>query len=118
MEENRNTITYDDNWQNVTEPEVPLFHAPSNDNSLIEYSEPEETPPKEKAPPRQLLITLQLVICALMALAAFILKSMGGEWYSTARGWYYTQLNSSAIFEGGDSFSISSLFGKATADEA
>lgn len=118
LEENRNTITYDDNWQNVTEPEIPVFHAPNENNSNLEYSEPEEAPPKEKTPPRQLLITLQLVICALLALSAFILKSMGGEWYHTVREWYYTRLNSAAIFEGDDSFSVSSLFGKASTDEA
>ena len=118
MEENRNTITYDDNWQNVTEPEIPVFHTPNENNSFAEYSEPDEALPKQKTPPRQLLITIQLVICALLALGAFILKSMGGEWYGTVREWYYTRLNSAAIFEGNDSFSVSSLFGKATADEA
>ena len=37
MEENRNTITYDDNWQNVTEPEIPVFHTPNENNSNLEY---------------------------------------------------------------------------------
>ena len=118
MEENRNTITYDDNWQNVTEPEIPVFHAPNENNSNLEYSDLTEEPAKEKTPPRQLLITIQLVICALLALSAFILKSMGGEWYHTVREWYYTSLNSAAIFEGNDSFSVSSLFDKASTDEA
>lgn len=118
MEENRNTITYDDNWQNVTEPEIPVFHTPNENNSNLEYSDLTEEPSKEKMPPRQLLITIQLVICALLALSAFILKSMGGEWYGTVREWYYTSLNSAAIFEGNDSFSVSSLFGKASTDEA
>ena len=39
MEENRNTITYDDNWQNVTEPEIPVFHTPNENNSFTIVSE-------------------------------------------------------------------------------
>ena len=116
LEERRNSITYDDNWQSVTEPEVPVIHAPDENDSFTEYSAHEEAP-AHRPPSRQLLITVQLVICALIAFAAFILKSMGGEWYASVREWYDTQLNSSAVFEAGDAGSLSSLFGKSSADE-
>ena len=66
MEERRNSITYDDNWQSVTEPEVPVIHAPDENDSFTEYSAHEEAP-AHRPPSRQLLITVQLVLCAVFA---------------------------------------------------
>ena len=75
LEENRNSITYDDNWQSVSESEVPVILDPA------QTPEDDAAEPKPVAPPKQLLLTLQLVICLLTALAAFVLKSIGGELY-------------------------------------
>lgn len=116
MEEKQNLITYDENWQSVSEPEVPLIR-PLDDWG----EEPQENlPPREKHPrqtPRQLVLTVQLVACILLALAAFALKSFGGEAYSFMRDWYYTNLNNTAVFDGSRGFDLKNLF-SATADEA
>ena len=92
MEENRSTITYDENWQDVTEPEYPVILEPSENDD----GEDEELPkrmPRKRTAPKQLLLTMQLIACILLILAAFAIKGIGGELYQTAREWYYTHLN-------------------------
>lgn len=118
LEENKNYITYDENWQSVSESEYPVMREPTEVYSEKEYDNEVSKPRKRKlGAPKQLLITIQLILCVIIALAAFVLKSIGGEIYEMSRDWYYTQLNNSAIFDGKNSFEIDSLFGRATADE-
>ncbi|MBQ1349188.1 MAG: hypothetical protein II086_08530 [Ruminococcus sp.] len=117
MEENRSTITYDENWQDVTEPEYPVILEPSENDD----GEDEELPkrmPRKRTAPKQLLLTMQLIACILLILAAFAIKGIGGELYQTAREWYYTHLNRSAIFEENRNFDFSALLRLATPDEA
>ena len=117
MEENRSTITYDENWQDVTEPEYPVILEPSEAFEETEESLPER--PKHKhAAPGQLLLTIQLILCVLLILAAFVLKGIGGEIYHNAREWYYAQLSRSAIFEDSRDFDFSALLRLDTPDEA
>lgn len=119
-EENRSSILYDEGWKSVSDAEYPQFISENNDDS-DEYNNPDEKiniAKKKKDNPKQLLITIQLVLCILAVLAAFALKSIGGEIYETARDWYYTNLNSSAIFDEGQNFDFNSIFGAATQDEA
>lgn len=112
-------ISYDENWQSVSAREYPEI-------TTSEYSEPEESEPPAAqavksvaaASSKQLLITLQLILCVLLALAAFVLKSMGGEVYQTVREWYYRELNSSAVFDGESSIDLERLLHPSTADEA
>lgn len=112
-EENKNTITYDDNWKSVTQTEYPVICTP-------ESEEPENKKPEKKKKddsPKQLLITIQLIVCIIIALAAFILKGVGGDVYAAARDWYYTNLNDSAIFENSDEFGLNDILGASTKDE-
>jgi DNA topoisomerase VI subunit A len=96
-EENRNTITYDSDWQNVSSSEYPETYEYEEED---DFKEENKIPKKKKDSPRQLLITFQLIICIIVALAAFAIKSIGGEVYETVREWYYSNLNNSVIFEG------------------
>ena len=116
MEENYSTISYDENWQDVTAPEYPVILEPSG------YDDPQEEPAKrerrKREAPKQLLLTLQLTACVLLGLAALVIKGIGGELYQTVRDWYYTQLNRSAVFEEDRSFDFSALLPQGTADEA
>ena len=57
------------------------------------------------------------VLLWLLAAAAFVLKSVGGEWYDTAREWYFEQLNDTAVFDGSRDVDLQRLSGTATADE-
>ena len=77
MEENRST-TYDENWQDVTEPEYPVILEPSENDD----GEDEELPkrmPRKRTAPKQLLLTMQLIACILLIFAAFAIKGIGGE---------------------------------------
>lgn len=107
-EENRNQITYDENWQTVSCSEYPV----------IAQSEKEEPKLKQKNDsPKQLLITIQLILCIIIALTAFVIKSFGGNFYNLSREWYYSNLNDSAIFDDRDEFNLDKIFTLATEDE-
>lgn len=110
MEENRSTITYDENWQSVSEPEAPVIIA----SETAETEAPHNA--RVPAAPRQLLLTIQLILCILLAVAAFALKNIGGEVYETARAWYTAALHDTLIFDG--SGGLEKLLPAATADEA
>nr|WP_296169025.1 hypothetical protein [uncultured Ruminococcus sp.] len=114
---NRNTITYDDDWKSVSYSEYP---KPTEDFDSSEEEEKSLSPEKniaKKDSPKQLVITVQLVCCILIALAAFLLNLFGGEVYAATRDWYYSNLEKSVIFDTGDNkIDLSNLFG-ATSDE-
>ena len=107
MEDNRDIITYDEGWQSVSESEAPVIIEPAPVN--------DSTEPKPIKPPKQLLLTVQLVLCLLIARAAFVLKSIGGELYQSE--WYFGALSNTAIFDGRNESDLSILTEKATSDE-
>lgn len=114
---NRNTITYDDDWKSVSYSEYPKttedFDSSEEEEKFIS---PEKNIAKKDSP-KQLVITVQLVCCILIALAAFLLNLFGGEVYAATRDWYYSNLEKSVIFDTGDNkIDLSNLFG-ATSDE-
>ena len=55
-------------------------------------------------------------VAAVLGVAAFALKSIGGEVWETVRSWYVEQINDSAIFDG--ERGMEQLWGAATPDEA
>lgn len=119
-EENKNQITYDEDWNAVSRSEYPQTTNVSDEPFIDEeYSETEnKIPKKKKDSPKQTLITMQLIFCILIAIIAFIIKSFGGEVYAAAREWYYSQLNNSVIFDNkNDNFNLSEIFGDSTKDE-
>lgn len=120
-EENKSSITYDEGWKNVADTEYPHIVSEYSEEIDENYNSDEEInniSDKKKDSPKQLLITIQLILCIIAALAAFALKSIGGEVYETARQWYYNNLNSSVIFDDSQNFDFSSIFGVSTQDEA
>lgn len=113
---NKNTITYDDGWQEVSSAEYP-----SRSHSEIENEETEVVERKKEKNKSygQLLVTVQLVVCILIALAALILKTFGGEVYNTVSDWYNTELNKSVIaVSNGENFSLDEFLDISTDDEA
>ena len=114
-EENKNTITYDEGWESVTESEYPVVGSAAESENEDKPA-PEDKKKKDNSP-KQLLITIQLIICILIALAALVIKSIGGEFYATVRDMYYSNLNNSAIFEDSNGINIDNIFGLATQDE-
>ncbi len=117
MDENKNRITYDEGWQSATNYEYPKTSEIDDDEYEIEEQTESIREKKKKDSPKQLLITIQLIVCLIIALAAFIIKGVGGDLYAAAREWYYTNLNNSVIFDGNNDFDLNSLFGASTKDE-
>lgn len=114
---NRNTITYDDDWKSVSYSEYPKTTEDLDSSEEEEKSLSPEKNIAKKDSPKQLVITVQLVCCILIALAAFLLNLFGGEVYAATRDWYYSNLEKSVIFDTGDNkIDLSNLFG-ATSDE-
>lgn len=114
---NRNTITYDDDWKSVSYSEYPKTTEDFDSSEEEEKSISPEKNIAKKDSPKQLVITVQLVCCILIALAAFLLNLFGGEVYAATRDWYYSNLEKSVIFDTGDNkIDLSNLFG-ATSDE-
>ena len=117
-EKNTNEITYEDGWQDASYPEYSTPASNSESDEILE-KEAEKKPEKaEKHRNAQVLVTAQLIICILLALAALIIKTIGGDFYSDARQWYYGELNKYIIAESsGEDYSLSRLFGTSTDDE-
>ena len=111
MTEDHDLISYDEDWQSVSEPAeaVTVTGAEPEGESVVAR--------KRRFRPKQPVLTVQLLCCLLLAAAAFVLKSVGGEWYDTARVWYFEQLNDTAVFDGSRDFDLQRLRGTATADE-
>ncbi len=113
-EENRNQITYDENWQSVSYAEYPVIAQSESEEPKLK----DEKKIKQKNDSsKQLLITIQLIICIIIALTAFVVKSFGGEFYNLSREWYYSNLNESAIFDDRNDFNLDNIFSLATEDE-
>ena len=94
---NRNTITYDDDWKSVSYSEYPKTTEDFDSSEKEEKSLSSEKNIAKKDSPKQLVITVQLVCCILIALAAFLLNLFGGEVYAATRDWYYSNLEKSVI---------------------
>ncbi len=114
---NRNAITYDDDWKSVSYSEYPKATEDFDSSEEEKKSLSTEKNIAKKDSPKQLVITVQLVCCILIALAAFLLNLFGGEVYAATRDWYYSNLEKSVIFDTGDNkIDLSNLF-CATSDE-
>lgn len=118
--DNRSTITYDDDWKSVSYSEYPKaseeLDSDEEDVSSLSALSAENSDEKKNSP-KQLVITIQLVCCILVALAAFLLNLFGGEVYAATRELYYSNLEKSVVFDTGDNkIDLSNLF-TATSDE-
>lgn len=120
MEETINEITYDENWQNVSEPEYITAVASGNSEEYNDEHLPNDEVKEKhrKNGTKPILISIQLALCLSVAAAAFVIKSVGGEFYDNVRKAYYTELNRELVFDEKHKFDLNTLFGKATADEA
>lgn len=113
----RSEIIYEEGWHDAAppaEPEVPLDEAekkPEDDPEIRETSKP-------------LLISIQLVLCLLAALALFLLKAMDSVGYHEFMDYYHEELNKPVVSQGVfEALDISKLFTddvtvQATPDEA
>lgn len=118
LDEKISTITYDENWQNVSEPEYPVLKTDAEEDSLQEDGIPIAKNREKKQTPTYFLLTIQLIACLIIAFAAFVIKSIGGELYEVTHSWYSYQLNNTAIFDSESGFDPHFFLAGATPDEA
>lgn len=118
----QNEITYDEGWQSVSTPEY--AQTVTYENADVENSEDDSSaitlkPKKKRKTPRQLLIIIQLAVCLLVCIFAYVIKNFGGELYTAVHSWYETELNSQLVSEGKlSSIDFSEILkGNATNDE-
>lgn len=103
--DNPETLTLNDNWQQVYNP--------------VRYEKPTESvekpqskkKAKKKRESRPLLIIIQIILCAIAVLSAYILQIFGGDLYKTVHDWYYGNLNAELIASDTfENFSLDNLF--------
>lgn len=63
------------------------------------YDDPEPTRQRDRNAPKETVLTFQLAVCILLAIAAYALKSVGGEVYEEFRTFYNDNINNSVIIE-------------------
>lgn len=78
---------------------------PQSEAASIDADEQsEEQPKKERSKKdrntqRELVVVCQLAVCIIIAAAAYIIKSFGGDIYERVRELYYDNLNNSLIID-------------------
>ncbi len=115
--QNKNTITYDEGWESVTDSEYAVVASQNYDDENGDESVNEKSNKKPKDTPRQLLITIQLILCILIAIAALLIKTFGGEFYNQVRDKYYQSLNNDAVFNDDGGLDLSQFINSSTKDE-
>ncbi len=63
------------------------------------YDDPEPPRQRDRNAPKETVLTFQLAVCILLAIAAYALKSVGGEVYEELRTFYNDNINNSVIIE-------------------
>ena len=58
-----------------------------------------EKPARDRNSPREAVLVFQLALCILLAIAAYVIKSFGGEVYENVKEFYYSNLNNSIIVD-------------------
>ncbi len=107
----KDEITYDENWQRFDEPVV------SVDNNDTEDTKPETKEKKPIEKRRLPLITIQLVVCLIIAFVLFILKAMNSDFYKEISLWYSEQMENTLLSnETFEDIDLSEYF-PATSDE-
>lgn len=103
--DNLNTITYADDWK---EAYTPVYkeeedYTPQEENTVVKKAKQHNLP---------LLITIQLILCLLILASAFVIKTIGGDFYQSVRKWYYNNLNDEIIItESFETFDLDDIFG-------
>lgn len=102
--DNLNTISYDEGWKDAYTP-VHHISRPEQEEQI--------NPVKEKKKVNigiPLLTIVQLIICLIAVIAAYGIKTFGGDLYKTVHNWYYEQMSDEIIMnESFETFSLDSI---------
>lgn len=78
-------------------------YAPENDSvsteKTVEKKTHSEKKEKNKNLQKETVIVCQLIICIILAITAYVIKSLGGEIYETVKEAYYDRLNNSLVID-------------------
>ncbi len=108
----KDEIVYDENWQRFDEPVVQIEKSDS-----IEEAVPDKKDKTKKETRRLPLITIQLIICLIIAFVLFILKAMNSDFYKDISLWYSEQMQNTLLSnETFEDIDLSKYF-PATSDE-
>ncbi len=91
MDDYRNDrIIYDEGWQKVSTPQVfePVSEEETTDTENAQEPKKKETK-KKKQHSFPALISIQLVICIVIAVVVFTLKFMDSQVFSKIKDWYH-----------------------------
>lgn len=88
----KDEIIYDENWQRFDEPYKAEVVKTEADN---EPENPQDEKPKEKKPIP--LITIQLILCFIIAFVIFILKAMDSDTYDKLSSFYNEQMRNTLV---------------------
>ena len=104
----RNEIIYEEGWRDSSP-------APADEPPVDEAPAVEERPGTQSFP---LLISIQLALCVLAAVALFILKAMDSTLYHEIMTYYRTEMNKPVISqEYFEAVRLDSMSERASADE-
>ncbi len=93
QEYRKDEIIYDEDWQRFDEPST-AEGINAKDNDIDAKTEPE---PKKKEKTPLSLITLQLILCIIIAFVLFMLKAMDSDTYKAISEWYDEQMKSTIV---------------------
>lgn len=88
--DNLSSISYEDGWKNASNPVRYEKSTDKQDNQV-------QKEVKKKPTGRPLLTIIQIVLCFLIVLAAYIIKLFGNDLYKNVKSFYQTQLNNEII---------------------
>lgn len=76
-----------------------IYPQQQTDNSeeFVPDEELPKKPERDRNSPRETVLVFQLTVCILLAIAAYVIQSIGGELYENVREFYYSNLNNSII---------------------
>ena len=95
---NINEISYADDWKSVKNP-------------IYKEEKVITDTPKKKEYGKPLLLIIQLILCALVVISAFGIKTFGGDLYNNLHNWYYETLNDEIFLtDSFEDFSIDNIF--------
>ncbi len=86
--DNLNSISYDKNWKKASDP---VRYIPPRDSAV------KEDEPKPKHTGKPLLTIIQIIICLIIVLTAYIIKTFGGDIYKNIKSVYKSEINNEII---------------------
>ena len=99
-------LSYEEGWKDAGEPvEYERYTDPSSESPP---EKPKKKPKKKGGKP--LVLIVQLGLCLLMVLSAYVVKTLGGRVYGELHSWYQSELSDEIILNSDfESFSLKEL---------